>query len=255
MMGPNGYRRKRSELRLNAIIDLVGEGKRILDAGCNTGFISLGLARAGAREVMGLDIDGNCIVRARELASRERLCNAHFLVQDLSKLKWIPSENFDAVVCLSTLHHIIADSRDYGMQAAPGIQSAMIILSEFARIAPVLVLEVGTHNEARPWAKKMPRLDIPDLLLRVGYKNVRRLSPPGFRGWDGLFQRFLHAFAYRWLSKPQNERLRKLLRFDNRDGRALWLATTQVQKSPTREDLSRTRFNRIMGLRPTPQGA
>lgn len=75
------------------------EGKRVLDAGCGTGWGSELLVRAGAREVVGLDIAEEAVED-----SRKRVDRARFLRGDLQDLPFRPG-SFDVVVCFEALEH------------------------------------------------------------------------------------------------------------------------------------------------------
>lgn len=75
-------------------------GKRVLDAGCGTGYGSELLVREGASAVVGVDIDDGMIDAATAAASA-----ATFMRVDLRN---IPGQlrDFDAVVCFEVLEHI-----------------------------------------------------------------------------------------------------------------------------------------------------
>ncbi len=77
------------------------EGKRVLDAGCGTGYGSELLASQGAAEVVGVDVDADVIDAASKSDSRR----ATFAVADLRELPADLGE-FDVVVCFEVLEHI-----------------------------------------------------------------------------------------------------------------------------------------------------
>lgn len=74
------------------------EGWRVLDAFCNQGTFALNAARAGAREVLGIDISGEAVARARENAAHNQLV-AEFAEANL--FDWFTAnrgERFDLIV-------------------------------------------------------------------------------------------------------------------------------------------------------------
>ncbi len=57
--------------------------KNIVDLGCGTGIFSFGAAVLGAKSVLGIDIDGESILLAKDFARNHKL-DISFLVQDVS---------------------------------------------------------------------------------------------------------------------------------------------------------------------------
>jgi 2-polyprenyl-3-methyl-5-hydroxy-6-metoxy-1,4-benzoquinol methylase len=82
------------------ILELIDDarGKKVLDAGCGTGFYSLWLSEKGAK-VLGIDSSEEMIKIAKEKASRKML-DAKFLIEDVTDMR-IENGVFDVV--LSTL--------------------------------------------------------------------------------------------------------------------------------------------------------
>jgi ubiquinone/menaquinone biosynthesis C-methylase UbiE len=82
------------------ILELIDDirGKKVLDAGCGTGFYSLVLSEKGAK-VLGVDSSQKMIKIAKEKASKKML-DAKFLIEDVTDLR-IEDGVFDVV--LSTL--------------------------------------------------------------------------------------------------------------------------------------------------------
>jgi len=117
-----GYRNagESRDLRLAALASQLGEevfkGLEVLDIGCNTGLVSLEVARCfGARRVVGVDIDAELIEAAKKHHQAERAgasaaasagATVSFRAEDVlsSPLRRPPSmepERFDAILCFS----------------------------------------------------------------------------------------------------------------------------------------------------------
>lgn len=85
-------------------------GKRVLDAGCGTGYGLEIMAEGGAAHLTGVDIDAEAVAESRTRADR---CGVAAAVQgDLQALE-LPDDSFDAAVCFETIEHI--DSPERGM--------------------------------------------------------------------------------------------------------------------------------------------
>jgi len=62
------------------------EDKIVFDLGCGTGIFVFGAIIAGAKKVIGFDIDKNSIEQAKKYAKRNNLC-VKFLVKDVTDIK------------------------------------------------------------------------------------------------------------------------------------------------------------------------
>jgi SAM-dependent methyltransferase len=80
-------------------------GRRILDIGCGLGGKTCYFASAGARRVVGVDIDPERIQQARNGAVRRGLGNVHFLVADGRGLP-CPAATFDMVLLNDSFEHV-----------------------------------------------------------------------------------------------------------------------------------------------------
>lgn len=84
------------------IAGLLNPHDRLLDAACGTGTFACALAPR-VESVMACDYSSEMIARARRKASRARLRNIAFRVEDVTRLD-LPTGAFDAAVCANVLH-------------------------------------------------------------------------------------------------------------------------------------------------------
>ncbi|MEA2055629.1 MAG: METTL5 family protein [Candidatus Thermoplasmatota archaeon] len=61
------------------------ENKIVLDLGCGTGIFSVGIFLVGAKKVIGIDVDKDCIDVAKEFAGKNNL-EIEFLIQDVNNI-------------------------------------------------------------------------------------------------------------------------------------------------------------------------
>jgi SAM-dependent methyltransferase len=85
-------------LRYQWAAELVA-GKRVLDAGCGTGYGAALMAASGAKEVIGVDVAEDAVSRARELS------DAEFHVADVRNLPFT-DDAFEVVTCFEVIEHV-----------------------------------------------------------------------------------------------------------------------------------------------------
>ncbi len=78
------------------------KGKKVLDAGCGTGYGSAFLATNGAKQVVGVDISPEAVTYAKR---NFQASNLIFQVGDCCNLKF-PDNSFDGVVALEIIEHL-----------------------------------------------------------------------------------------------------------------------------------------------------
>jgi len=130
---PFNERKHRAHVKL---LEAVGTGKRVLDVGCSSGYLSEPLSRRG-NTLVGIELDP---AAAREA---ERFCE-RVLVGDLETMELpLEHESFDVVLCGDVIEHL----RDPG--------------AALARLRPFLAaggrLVVSTPNIAN-WAMRLSLL-------------------------------------------------------------------------------------------------
>ena len=89
--------------RLNFVLPYLQKGMSVLDVGCGPGSMTLELAQAVAPgKVVGIDLDGPAIEKARKTAVDKGIENVSFEVQDAAALRFSDS-SFDAACAASVL--------------------------------------------------------------------------------------------------------------------------------------------------------
>jgi SAM-dependent methyltransferase len=84
-------------------------GKRLLDAGCGTGYLSVKLARAGAEHVVAVDWSAKMIERTRAAVERAQLSTVvKPRVDSISELKTVDDASVDALVS----NYVLMDAPD-----------------------------------------------------------------------------------------------------------------------------------------------
>ena len=157
--------------------------QRVLDVGCGDGILSVQLAEAGARRVVGLDVDAGVLNRAR---ARHPGVTVEWLQGDVLDVP-LEAGSFDAVVSVATLHHMAAEKglarfvelvRPHGVVAVVGLAAnswrdlPYALISHSARVALGLVRGHWEHSAPMAWPPP------------VTYGEMKRISSrvlPGVR--------------------------------------------------------------------------
>ena len=108
-------------------------GKTVLDVGCSDGFYSIRCGLAGARYVLGVELDRIRLQRAEFMKDVHHVEQVRFLRQDIFKEKL--RDKFDIVLALGFLHRF------------PDIKLALSVLSKMGN---TLILEYKTFDSDLP---------------------------------------------------------------------------------------------------------
>jgi len=124
---------------------------RVLDLGAGTGDLSEAFRRAGAQQVVSLDVSGPMLVRAREKYGAERI---DWLQGDALHLPF-PDESFDAVASAFVLRNL------------PDLAASLEEMTRVLRPGGRLVGLDITHPPDTPWGR----------ILRLGFEQgVTRIA-------------------------------------------------------------------------------
>lgn len=178
-----------SEGRWQAVAAVLKEHgvRNVLDVGCAEGWF----VRRAATDLncFAIGIEASDRVTVGELSRlydrKERMATikAFMSPDDFHSLP-----KFDAVICMSVVHHII---RAYGIASAEEFVRALATC-----VDKVLIFEIGTADE-KSWTAFLPELSqgqetfVKDLLERCGFQNVRMIAESP--AYHREVQRFLFA--------------------------------------------------------------
>ncbi len=151
-------------------------GARVLDIGVGEGQSSVLLARAGAR-VTGIDISGEALARATELAKR---CGVHSeFVRMAGEELHFPDASFDAILCMSAYHHMDLEraTREFVRVLRPG--GRVVMVEPLATNPPAWLYRRVGRLFAREATSEETPLRVADLqVLRQHFRRVE---------WQGMF--------------------------------------------------------------------
>jgi ubiquinone/menaquinone biosynthesis C-methylase UbiE len=93
--------------RLDTICALSGgfDDKKILDIGCGFGFRTVGIAKSGASEVIGIDLEHERIQEAVEYSRQQGMQNTEFYFMDAASLEF-EDQKFDILLADEMIHHL-----------------------------------------------------------------------------------------------------------------------------------------------------
>lgn len=130
------------------------QGKRVLDMGCGTGILSIMAAKAGAREVTGIDIDEWAYHNAMENITNNNLSNIAIKIGDASLLETEPPfdiilANINRNILLNDMHHYVSRLNSKGHLIMSGfyLQDLPMIREK----AETLGLTYKSYCEDKQW--------------------------------------------------------------------------------------------------------
>lgn len=148
------------------------DARNVLDVGCAEGWFVRRAAADCNCFAIGIEATDRVIVgelaRLHDRVQRSATVRA-FLTPDA--IRALPQ--FDAVLCLSVLHHVI---RGFGIATAEQFLRALA-----TRVGKVLIFEIGTADESS-WTPFLPEQNqgqeafVTELLERCGFRNVQVIA-------------------------------------------------------------------------------
>ncbi len=193
------------------LLPLLRPGLRLLDFGCGSGNISVGLAKAiGPGELHGVDLSETQIELARSLAASEGTGNAIFQVGDVMALPF-PDGFFDVAHCHDVLMYVpdtqAALAEVKRVLKPGGLIACREMICESCFVHPDMGI-MGTawnaledllmFDDGHPQMGKEMKAHI----LEAGFTNIRvsasfetHSSPPDVA--------LIHSLARRWFSSPE----------------------------------------------------
>ena len=93
---------------IDALLDHVKPGMRVLELGCSSGWLTLAMAQRGA-QATGIDVSEESLQIARDYYAKvraETTGKASYVAADLNQLD-LPAESCDLVAIKGTLHHLM----------------------------------------------------------------------------------------------------------------------------------------------------
>lgn len=144
------------------------KNKSVLDIACGAGYGSNILKKAGAKSVLGLDINKNALKYANK---KYQIRNITFSYGDINKLSF--KEKFDTVVCFETVEHIQNDLLAIKNLYRALIPGGLLIISSPNR--PITSPKTNNIND-KPLNKFHVREYTPNelrsLLVKGGFSHV-----------------------------------------------------------------------------------
>ena len=93
--------------RIKPLIDEIGlEGKRVLDIGCNEGYFSIQMHKAGAKSGLGFDISDLRLKKAHFVAEVLNIGDIEYKQIDIYDGSLLKEDRFDFALCMGFLHRI-----------------------------------------------------------------------------------------------------------------------------------------------------
>lgn len=195
-------KRFRAKYAMDFVDKYISSGKRVLDIGCGTGWVSCALARKGY-EVTGVDFSERMLEFANKNAHQMGVdSQCTFLLGEIDKLK-IKENQFDAIIALGYLEYILDPqpvvSEMYRLLAPSGIVVAqiwnrirMVHLLDFREGPGRIANPHGVYLKLLKWIQMLRKSDV-DYPVSSGPKH-----PESTRKWytPSMLDRTMHQAGF-----------------------------------------------------------
>jgi len=198
-------RRRSAETHAADLLSRLRPGMSVLDVGCGTGTISVGLADAVAPgKLRGIDVEASQIEIARAAAKAGGHGNATFETGDVTSLRF-EDDSFDVVHCHAVLMHIPDTQKalaEIGRVLKPGgTLAARDLITASSFIEPVTGMDSAWDVFAKLLAANQghPQLgkEIKRILIAAGFDDVE--ANASFETFQSPEERaFFYGFVADW---------------------------------------------------------
>ncbi len=167
----------RAALQL-ASVDVQG-GETVLDFGCGPGYVAVELARLGAAQVHGVDLNADFVARARQVVTEAGLADRVAIHHSTDETVPLPDASVDRVYCKNVLEYVPdvdATLAEVARVLKPG---GTLVASDsdfgFVVVSPLTPAEVAELFEAAAPAFKDPNIGrhLPAAFRRAGLGEVK----------------------------------------------------------------------------------
>lgn len=204
---PNVHRRNTKARLEHLKPHLDFTGKRVIDLGCSSGGITLGIACMGADHVYGADYDADMLEIAKAMATNHQIFNASFHNQRIPDTPHLKKNHFPHANILVWLSQWMWCAKDYGLQEAKHLLYALP-----KNIGVVnMIFESAADDGKAPLFKGATQEDIYNFLIDWSpFSNIRKIGPfPD--GWQKREVFVCDSPEYKWggrLGKATVERVK-----------------------------------------------
>ncbi|HEV8287174.1 MAG TPA: methyltransferase domain-containing protein [Chitinophagaceae bacterium] len=188
--------KKRMERRADWMINEMNAepGKKILEIGCGTGYLSYYIAKKTGMQVIGSDL---CKPFIEDASKKYVLPNLSYDTLDFNKAAASVDDRFDYIIGNGILHHLYYNLNEVLVTLKKLLNSQGKIIFMEPNIYNPYVAAIFKNKRLRKWA----RLE-PDEMAFSKKFIYGKLKEAGFRNIKGEYKDFLLPGIPSWLIKP-----------------------------------------------------